>query len=41
MFNERLMQWISGRWAVDRDDFLNNDAPNKYSAYYWWSKLSM
>ena len=34
IFNERLHQWIQGRWAVDRDDFLDNTSANKYSAYY-------
>jgi hypothetical protein len=35
-FNLRLNQWISGRWAVDRDDVLCNDKVNKLSAYYWF-----
>ena len=36
IFSERAMQWINGRWAVDRDDILENDKPNKYSATYWF-----
>lgn len=38
--NERFHQWVSGRWAVDRDDVLNNDKPNKYAAYYWFKNYS-
>lgn len=40
VFNERIHQWIAGRWAVDRDDILNNDKPNKYAAYYWFQNYS-
>lgn len=40
MFNERLYQWIQSKWQVDRDDILNNDKPNKYSAYYWFQNYS-
>ena len=35
-FNERFAAWVQARWPVDRDDILNNDLPNKYSAYYWF-----
>ena len=41
MFNEKLMQWFASHWPVDRDDLLNNDVPNKFSAYYWFSKLPL
>jgi hypothetical protein len=41
MFNEKFSAWISGRWAVDRDDILNNDKVNKYSAYYWFQNYSL
>lgn len=41
MFNERLMAWIAGRWAVTRDDVLQNDKVNKYSAYYWFQTQSV
>jgi hypothetical protein len=34
--NEKFHQWVAGRWSVDRDDILNNDKPNKYSAYFWF-----
>lgn len=34
IFNETLHQWINGKWAVDRDDVLDNTRQNKYSAYY-------
>ena len=34
IFNEKLHQWISGKWAVDRDEVLDNTRANKYSAYY-------
>ena len=40
VFNERVHQWIARRWAVDRDDILNNDKPNKYAAYYWFQNYS-
>ena len=40
IFNEKIHQWIAGRWAVDRDDVLNNDKPNKYSAYFWFRNYS-
>lgn len=32
---------MAGRWAVDRDDILNNDKPNKYAAYYWFQTQPM
>ena len=32
--DEKLAQWIAGRWAVDRDDELDNTKVNKYSAYH-------
>lgn len=38
--NEKFHQWVAGRWAVDRDDILNNDIPNKYSAYFWFKNYS-
>lgn len=38
--NEKLHQWIAGRWAVDRDDILNNDKPNKFAAYFWFKNYS-
>ena len=34
IFNEKLHQWIQGKWAVDRDEVLDNTKVNKYSAYY-------
>jgi hypothetical protein len=34
-------QWIKVRWSPDRDDILNNDKPNKYSAYYWFRNSSL
>lgn len=40
IINEKFHQWVAGRWAVDRDDVLNNDKPNKYSAYYWFQNYS-
>lgn len=36
IINEKVHQWIAGRWAVDRDDVLSNDKPNKFAAYYWF-----
>jgi hypothetical protein len=41
MFNERMSAWISGRWAVDRDDILTNDFEKKYSAYYAFGHYPM
>ena len=41
IFNERIHQWIAGRWAVDRDDVLNNDKPNKFAAYFWFRNQSL
>ena len=41
IFNEKLHQWISGKWAVDRDDVLDNTQVNKYSAYYHFSSNPM
>ncbi len=41
VFNERVHQWIKARWSPDRDDILNNDKPNKYSAYYWFRNYSL
>lgn len=32
--DEKVHQWIAGRWAVDRDDELDNTKVNKYSAYH-------
>ena len=40
-FNEKIHQWIAGKWAVDRDDILNNDKPNKFSAYYWFQTQTL
>lgn len=40
-FNERFHQWVAGKWAVDRDDILDNDKVNKYSAYYWFGNYSL
>lgn len=34
ILNEKIHQWIAGRWAVDRDDILDNTKYNKYSAYH-------
>ena len=34
IFNEKLHQWIAGKWYVERDDILDNTKVNKYSAYY-------
>ena len=34
IFNERFHQWVAGKWAVDRDEILDNTKANKYSAYY-------
>lgn len=36
--NERIHQWIAGKWAVDRDDILDNTKYNKYSAYHFFGK---
>jgi hypothetical protein len=36
IFTERLMQAISGWWAVDREQVLDNTTVNKYSAYHWF-----
>ena len=33
IFNEHFHQWLSGKWAVDRDEVLDNTKTNKYSAY--------
>ena len=41
MLNERILMWIASKWAVDRDDVMNNDKPNKYSAYYWFQNYSV
>jgi hypothetical protein len=41
IFTERLMQWISGRWAVDREAVLDNTNSNKYSAYYWFRTMPL
>jgi hypothetical protein len=36
------LSWLSPRFPVDRlSDKLVNDKINKYSAYYWWSNLSL
>ena len=40
IINEKFHQWVAGRWAVDRDDILNNYKPNKYAAYYWFQNQS-
>lgn len=32
--NEKFHAWLQGRWAVDRDDVLDNTKYNKYSAYH-------
>ena len=34
IFNEHLHMWIAGKWAVDRDEVLDNTKINKYSAYH-------
>ena len=34
IFNERLHMWIAGKWAVDRDEILDNTKNNNYSAYH-------
>ncbi len=34
IFNEKFHQWVAGKWAVDRDEVLDNTRDNKYSAYY-------
>lgn len=31
--NDKIAQWIAGRWAVDRDDVLDNTHAKKYSVY--------
>lgn len=41
IINEKFHQWVAGRWAVDRDDILSNDKPNKYAAYYWFQNQSI
>ena len=38
--NERLHAWIYARWAVDRDDVLDNTKVNKYSAYHFFATYS-
>lgn len=40
IINEKFHQWVAGRWAVDRDDILSNDKPNKYAAYHWFQTQS-
>ncbi len=37
ILNDRILMWIHARWAVDRDDILQNDKVKKYSAYHWFS----
>ena len=39
--NERFHKWLNGIWPVDRDDILENDKVNKYSAYYWFGNYSL
>ena len=34
ILNEKIQMWIAARWAVDRDEILDNTKVNKYSAYY-------
>ena len=34
ILNEKFHQWVAGKWAVDRDEVLDNTKANKYSAYY-------
>ena len=41
VMNEKLHKWIAGRWAVDREDILDNDKLNKYSAYYWFGNSAL
>lgn len=39
--NESIHQWIAGRWAVDRDDVLDNTKYNKMSAYHVWGSTAL
>ena len=32
--NEKFHQWLAGKWAVERDEALDNTQANKYSAYF-------
>jgi hypothetical protein len=41
IMNERFHKWLNGIWAVDRDDVLDNDKVNKFSAYYWFGNSPM
>ena len=41
VINEKFHKWLAGRWAVDRDDILDNDKVNKFSAYYWWGNSAL
>ena len=34
ILNERFHMWLNGKWAVDRDDYLDNTKWNKYSMYH-------
>ena len=34
ILNEKIQMWVNGKWAVDKDDVLDNTRPNKYSAYF-------
>ena len=34
ILNEKIQMWVNGKWAVDKDDVLDNTKPNKYSAYF-------
>ena len=41
MFNEKFHAWVAGKWAVDRDDVLDNTKPQKYSAYHMFATNPM
>jgi hypothetical protein len=38
---ERFHMWLSGRWSPDRDDILQNDKVNKFSAYNFFATQTM
>ena len=38
IINEKFHQWVAGKWAVDRDEVLDNTKVNAYSAYYHFGK---
>jgi len=39
--NESIHMWINSKWAVDRDDVLDNTKYNKLSAYHFFRSQSV